>query len=49
MKLNKKIINIHLSPTLLFNIGAKIADPYGSKGNPDRPFQGNQYNKVILC
>jgi hypothetical protein len=49
MKLNKNIINIHQSPMLLFDIGAKIADPYGSKGSPDRPFRGNQYNKVILC
>jgi len=49
MKLNKNIINIHQSSMLLFDIGAKIADPYGSKGSPDRPFRGNQYNKVILC
>ena len=49
MKLNKNIVKIHQSPVLLFDIGAKIADPYGSKGSPDRPFRGNQYNKVILC
>ena len=49
MKLNKNIINIYQSPVLLFDFGAKIAGPYGSKGSPDRPFRGNQYNKVILC
>jgi hypothetical protein len=49
MKLNKNIINIHQSPMLLFDIGAKIAEPYGSKDSPDRAFRDNRYNKVILC
>jgi len=49
MQLNKNIINIHQSPVLLFDIGAKIAKPYDSKGSPDRPFLGNPYNKVIVC
>ncbi len=34
---------------LLFDIGAKIAEPYDSKGSPNRPFRVNYYNKVILC
>jgi len=36
-------------PVLLFDIGVKIAEPYGSKGSPEKPFLGNQHSKVILC
>jgi hypothetical protein len=36
MILNKNII--HQLPQRLFDIGAKIAKPYDSKGSPDRPY-----------
>jgi len=36
-------------PAPSFDIGAKIAEPFGNKGSSDRFFRDDQYSKVILC
>ena len=46
---NTNIVNIHPMSTLLFDIGANIAQPNNSKGSLDIHFRGDHHNKVILC